>query len=485
MLMSSSAYAQVDLAQVKDVGTGGIGYGLTPFGQKLLFFSNNEVYASSTATTADLVHSFAADPFRPDLTTGFVSFKGKAFFASPPGALGTWVTTGVASGTEPAFATRMWTSVQLNDSLIFGDVTDLYVTDGTTVGTKLLKSNGPGVDYAFNPHFFARIGNTVVFGANDASTAANTELWKTDGTSAGTLSVREIAPGIGNGGFVGNRVIAVGNTAYFSGDDGKGVELWKTDGTADGTSMVIDLAPSSGVGAAGSGATALAALGNNLVFAASSETSVEIFKTDGTSGGTSVLASSLPLCNVGDVWTTTANVVYFLCTSLSDNSIDLFKTDGTPSGTAKVSLLTSTDGSIQTLTVDSDGTIYVVADNGTNRTLLRSNGSSEPIKIADLTEFERVWNVTPFNGSVYFFAQYPAPKGGVSLWSATLPNGAADGGANAGADSGSEDPANKAPGDPASQSSSSCSCNTTPTTAGLNLAGIVAVALAVVRRRRK
>ena len=63
------------------------------------------------------------------------------------------------------------------------------------------------------------------------------ELWKSDGTAAGTVLVKDIYPGSGSSypAYLTN----VNGTLYFSADDGtNGKELWKSDGTAAGTVLV-------------------------------------------------------------------------------------------------------------------------------------------------------------------------------------------------------------------------------------------------------
>src|SRR4051794_11423610 len=57
------------------------------------------------------------------------------------------------------------------------------------------------------------------------------ELWRSDGTAAGTSLLKDIRPGIGKGNPRGLTV--VGNTLFFSASDGvNGNQLWKTDGTS-------------------------------------------------------------------------------------------------------------------------------------------------------------------------------------------------------------------------------------------------------------
>ena len=82
------------------------------------------------------------------------------------------------------------------------------------------------------------IGNTLYFASSDAT--HGTELWKTDGTVAGTVMVKDINPGVaGSNPF---QLTNVGGTLYFVAQDGGGgADLWKTDGTASGTVLVKNL----------------------------------------------------------------------------------------------------------------------------------------------------------------------------------------------------------------------------------------------------
>src|SRR6185295_10805549 len=93
----------------------------------------------------------------------------------------------------------------------------------------------------------AVIGETLYFAANDGTHGL--ELWKTDGTEAGTLLVKDIRPGLSSSGP--DDFTVVGSVIFFRADDGvHGYELWKTDGTAAGTGLVKDVnpGPASGLG---------------------------------------------------------------------------------------------------------------------------------------------------------------------------------------------------------------------------------------------
>jgi ELWxxDGT repeat protein len=88
------------------------------------------------------------------------------------------------------------------------------------------------------PHAF---GTSLVFRANDGKNGA--EPWKSDGTAAGTVMIKDINT---SAGFSSNPAdfVSLNGAFYFTATDGAhGVELWKSNGTAAGTVMVADINP--------------------------------------------------------------------------------------------------------------------------------------------------------------------------------------------------------------------------------------------------
>ena len=94
-----------------------------------------------------------------------------------------------------------------------------------------------------SPSNFVPLGDFVLFSAEEARFGR--ELWRTDGTVEGTRLVKDIYPGpIGafSSGLDFFGFVAGGN-CYFSAYDGThGLELWRSDGTAEGTTLVANIA---------------------------------------------------------------------------------------------------------------------------------------------------------------------------------------------------------------------------------------------------
>ena len=93
------------------------------------------------------------------------------------------------------------------------------------------------------------------------------ELWKSDGTAAGTVLVKDINPGSASS--EPSNLTNVNGTLFFTADDGAhGIELWKSDGTAAGTVLVKDINP----GSAGSDPPRLTNVNGTLFFSANDGT---------------------------------------------------------------------------------------------------------------------------------------------------------------------------------------------------------------------
>src|SRR5690606_6077545 len=115
---------------------------------------------------------------------------------------------------------------------------ELWKSDGTSIGTVLVKEFMKGKNSY--PTNFTVSNGTLFISLNDD--LHGRELWKSDGTAEGTVLVKDIWPGIESGGpFI---LADVSGTLFFRARDGvHGEELWKSDGTSEGTVLVKDIYP--------------------------------------------------------------------------------------------------------------------------------------------------------------------------------------------------------------------------------------------------
>jgi ELWxxDGT repeat protein len=148
--------------------------------------------------------------------------------------------------TATGSAKRAWADV--NGTLFLGALDnahgqELWKSDGTEKGTVLVKDIRAGA-FGSSPSFLTNVNGTLFFTADDG--VHGRELWKSDGTAAGTRMVKDIRPGkVGSfpNESMGN-LTNVNGTLFFAADDGiHGLELWKSDGTEAGTVMVKDIHP--------------------------------------------------------------------------------------------------------------------------------------------------------------------------------------------------------------------------------------------------
>jgi len=153
---------------------------------------------------------------------------------------------------------------------------ELWMSDGTKNGTKIVKDIAPGIDSS-SPTNILQFGNSIVFLASEARNDPP-KLWISEGTSDTTTKLSES--------FVISDLVKIGNTVFFASRGVDDVDLWMTDGTVNGTEVVKR---------GGFRAFLESPLGNNVFFLAyDSSHGVEYWKSDGTSQGTRILKDINP-----------------------------------------------------------------------------------------------------------------------------------------------------------------------------------------------
>ncbi len=225
---------------------------------------------------------------------------GTELFSFNPNTVTTALVKDIAVGTGSSFSgTSSWLT-KFGNFVYFAanngvDGVELWRSDGTDAGTTLfanINSTAPAASSSSSPASLTVSGGRMFFTATSGATAAvpsGVELYSTDGTT--TALVSDITPGV-TGTFAGNAQIAIipgaaGSVLFAANDGTTGVELWKSDGTTPGTSRVADLNPGTLQGFA-TGTAPITALfarlpSGEVVFQGTQGTTgvgLEVYKTD-------------------------------------------------------------------------------------------------------------------------------------------------------------------------------------------------------------
>ena len=217
--------------------------------------------------------------------------NGKLYFGADDGVNTDqpWVSDGTGAGTtvlkiiNPSGTSYASGFTAFNNKVYF-TATDgvngsqIWLTDGTQGGTNIVTHIDSTVG-GFSPQGFTEYNGKLYFSGFDV--IPNYQLYATDGTEAGTTLIKgDYSLVNGYRGFHPTYLTVYNASLYMCGFDSiNGLQLWKTDGTVAGTVMVTNypgLDPSS-----------LTVLGNKLVFLGGDTVTqaAEVYVSDGTQGG--------------------------------------------------------------------------------------------------------------------------------------------------------------------------------------------------------
>ena len=296
---------------------------------------------------------------------------------------------------------------------------ELWATDGTPANTQLIKDIA-AVSAASNPTLLQRVGNRVCFIVEDDGYNHNA-LYCTDGATTYLVESRQTTNEYGsrfNGGLIGSQLYYVLRT-----DDG--IELWRTNGTLGGTFFTgvttsVHFDPlTSATTSNGIHYYILLERVEGQRGSRNPSYGYQLWRTDGTPGGTRQVH------HLGEaVWylaphqlTAVGNHVYFYAYS-AEHGMELWRTDGW--NTHLVKDIHPTGSSKPTWTtlemVAVNGTLYFLADDGTHgRELWRSNGTADSTYMVRDIQPGHSWlkNLTPVGNRLFFT---PATTAGYELW---------------------------------------------------------------------
>lgn len=301
--------------------------GFTTFGSTLLFTIGNELWKSDGTAGGTIKANFFAGPTQPPISDFYVAMN-RLYL---PTSTGLFVSDGTpaqqltpdtpAASTLSSAANFMEYAGHTYFTTSFSNDDYLWESDGTTATTRVVAAFAGWSIKLAGGMFFSlqqRSSSEVDLGRFDITgtttvplvtisgidlqtmTAAGryvyflettwqgaTALWRTDGTAAGTIKLRNVT-----GDASSFKCTTVAETMYFvMSDETHGLELWRSDGTPEGTLLVKDIS----AGVASSAPSSLLAVDGQLWFAANDGVhGVELWRSDGTDGGTSMIAEIAP-----------------------------------------------------------------------------------------------------------------------------------------------------------------------------------------------
>lgn len=245
---------------------------------------------------------------------------------------------------------------------------ELWRTDGTGAGTWMLKDCNPtGSSTIF---YHASFGSSFVFEANGRP-------WISDGTSANTIQLSATASG------ARHFTVYNGNVYFRASTSTEGAELWKTDGTPGGTQLVADLVTGTG----SSDPRALAVMNGTLYFIGRSASAVAVlYQSDGTAAGTSEVA--VIRAGTGSLVGSVGVVIggrYIFSVDDGVHGEEPWTTDGTAGGTQLLKdVFAGSDRSLPDQFMLHNGAAYFVAESDIyGREIWRTDGTPGGTAVLD------------------------------------------------------------------------------------------------------
>ncbi len=341
---------------------------LMPVGETVYFLLDGSLWSSDGTTSGTKAYTYSDTLGSTQYVTNVESLFSDngvlSYESTTPTQQGYVYTLNLlsSSGAPLTVYTSDNSDSRIIESVAVGPILYFTVADSLAGDTRLMKSDGtadnaslvyefPSGSGSSSPWNLINVGGTLFF--TTTGPQGRDQIWKSDGTRQGTVMVRDLAVNLWIGsGYLTSQVPALatlGGILYFTDSDAThGAELWKTDGSSGGTQLVKDIDP----GTAGSAAHDFAVVGSSLFFVAhdgSTPLVNQLWKTNGAGSGT-VLVQSFALGKTQDVnadgsyfsglYAANPSDPYLVFTGedgLSGSSI--WRTDGTGAGTISISSL--------------------------------------------------------------------------------------------------------------------------------------------------
>lgn len=231
--------------------------------------------------------------------------------------------------------------------------------------------------HSSNPREFVAAGELGFFVATNE---LGTEVWRTDGTSAGTSVLRDFAPGANSS--WPSHLVSDGNRAYFEANGG----VWSSDGTETGTHYLAD------------GSIVAVSDGSALLSKRSDFLDGGIVLSDGTATGTRAITLGDDPVHLEDSQPVVATAEYFIVTSEIAGQNSLVRID-IATGTATT--LFSTFAAIDGISASPE---HVLVAQGDHVLAVSMSGAGEPLVLNAERDFRPNFDTMTVSGEYVYYS---------------------------------------------------------------------------------
>ncbi|WP_433816202.1 T9SS type A sorting domain-containing protein [Flavobacterium johnsoniae] len=206
---------------------------------------------------------------------------------------------------------------------------------------------------------FEKINDKLIFEASEADTGR--EIWESDGTPSGTKLIKDIYQGTKSSvaGILNTGAVINNNLYFIAKDESSSGEIWKTDGTEAGTVKVTSFI---------NGRTSkLTTVGNLIYFLIQEDDKLQVWKTDGTAAGTILVKDNMPIWNTPSFQGKCNDTFIFTFQAYGINDSRVWRSNGTLQGTFPITSEIDGNGSDHVGTsglsqyIEHNGKLYFVS----------------------------------------------------------------------------------------------------------------------------
>ncbi|HEV7298273.1 MAG TPA: hypothetical protein VGN72_02840, partial [Tepidisphaeraceae bacterium] len=322
-------------------------------------------------------------------TTALTTVGDYAYFRvnTPTGISALWVTDGTKAGTKPV---PLLDAGIMSDHEVYGGLNDAYYAVGqsTVTGAQVLfRAIGPDVSIVFtfpqgttvsdNMEFYA-LGDELYFIRRGSS--STTQIWKTNGTTAGTMPVAAVGATTHFFTVVARGLVRANGSVFFLANVDGGVRLFKMSGDAGDTP--VDLGVVAFDVKDKFGTYGLVSIGDRVLYMAQSEAGAPftLWSSDGRAAGTASISAATPVESYGPSLLTVMNGRAYYNVAISNVERRLWSSDGTAAGTQ---LVTDRGGSPLFLYASGDALYFVGESPDRGEEMWRTDGTDAGTMVSD------------------------------------------------------------------------------------------------------